>query len=127
MSKTEYFLSGYKFIVLCNGIFCQDIPSKFIKRFGNKIPEVLIYVLGNGEVIPGSYSKADKKLYGLLALFKKKLVNLFNILMFTYCGNGRFELCIFDKNRIEKTLEAREADIDDNVIIIGKQFFCYTP
>ncbi|KAK1357450.1 hypothetical protein POM88_050706 [Heracleum sosnowskyi] len=81
------------------------IPHRFIKWFGNDIPNSVTIALENGEVIQGSFSKADKKIYDMLPIIKKEYVQLFDILMFTYCGEDRFKVYVFDKSKVEKKFE----------------------
>ena len=72
---------------------------------GKKFTENIKIDLKNGEVLPGWLSKRDKKIYGLDMLVRNRIIQHFNILMFTYHGEGQFEIYIFDSSDVEKNVE----------------------
>lgn len=72
------------------------------------MPKDVSIILNNGDVLAGKISLVDKKIYGLAPLYRKQFVKMFDVLMFTYCGNGRFELSVFDKSKVERLFELPE-------------------
>lgn len=52
----------------------------------------------------GTYSESERKLFGIKDLLGVNHLEEDDILLFTYCGDGRFEVEIFDNTKVEKCL-----------------------
>lgn len=48
-------------------------------------------------------------MFGLLDMICLKNLERKDILMFTYCGDGRFDIVVFDKSKVEKFYKDSEA------------------
>lgn len=86
-------------------MFIQDIPEPFIKRFGKDIPFAVLCALKNGKMFEGRYSKSESMLYGLMDLVTYTNLDMDDALMCTYWGNGQFDIVVFDKSKIERSIE----------------------
>lgn len=85
---------------MCN----QEIPENFVKRFGDIIPSDVKVVLQNGALIQAYYSKTNRKIIGLMDLVNSNYFEKKDMLLFTYRGDGVFDIVIFDKTKVEKLL-----------------------
>lgn len=107
---------GWNFLSLSIGLMQTHggavIPETFQEMFCRQIPKVVSIILNNGDVLPGKLSLVDKRIYGLAPLYRKQFVKMFDILMFTYCGSGRFELSVFGKTKMERLFELPEISSD---------------
>ena len=90
------------------------VPESFSKRFGKLIPASVTFALKNGHILSGKYIQCETKLIGLLEMIGSDHVHRKDILLFTYQGEGRFDLVLFDKTKVEKIFER---DLDEK----GKQ------
>ncbi|KAK1369930.1 hypothetical protein POM88_036022 [Heracleum sosnowskyi] len=93
------------------------VPDSFYKRFGMVIPALITFELWNGEVYHGNYVADEKKVIGLIEIIGLKNLQKRDIMLFSYVGNGRFELVIFDKFKVEKSFAINEAQSDAEVEI----------
>lgn len=78
------------------------------------ISESVVVCLANGVEYQGRFSSEDNCIHGLVSITEDFIVEAFDILFFTYRGNGRFDLAIFNTSKVENLLE-RE------IIETGKQ------
>lgn len=72
--------------------------------FGHVMPMELKYRLKNGKVVRGSYCKRSKRLTGLEDVYLLTDLKQFEFLLFTYCGDGPFEVSAFVVSCIEKDI-----------------------
>ncbi|KAK1356566.1 hypothetical protein POM88_049822 [Heracleum sosnowskyi] len=104
---------GMKFLLSLTGRALEMgemiVPKSFYKRFVMVIPASITFELRNGEVYHGNYVADEKKVIGLKYLHRR------DTLLFTYVGNGRFELVIFDNLKVEKYFAVSEAQSDADV------------
>lgn len=80
------------------------MPDSFYKRFGELIPNAISLTLKNGDTFHGSYLANEKRMSGLLGLIQLKHLERKDLVLFTYCGAGKFDIVIFDKKKIERIL-----------------------
>lgn len=80
------------------------VPTTFIDRFGKSIPAYVICSLPNGKFVEGRYSRSKEILYGLKEIIHVAELNEDDMLLFTYWGIGKFDIVVFDKSKIEKTI-----------------------
>lgn len=72
--------------------------------FGNVIPDEVTIVLLNGSQFKGYVSKTDRRIGGLLDIIEAGYFQKRDSILFTYQGNGKFEVVVFDRSKVEKTL-----------------------
>lgn len=72
--------------------------------FGNVIPDEITIVLLNGSQFNGYVSKTDRRIGGLLDIIEAGYFQRRDSILFTYQGNGKFEVVVFDKSKVEKML-----------------------
>lgn len=105
---------GMKFLISVSGRAAEygemAIPESFYSRFGNLIPASIKFQLHNGEVFNGIYVENERKMFGLLEIIGNKELEKRENLLFTYCGNGLFQLCIFDLSKVENFFPVIEAE-----------------
>lgn len=73
------------------------MPIKFIERHGESIRGSSIVVdLGGGCVISFKFCSSTHKIYGLTRFMRKYRILCNYMLFFTYLGNSKFRLTVFD-------------------------------
>ncbi|KAK1401088.1 hypothetical protein POM88_000693 [Heracleum sosnowskyi] len=82
-----------------------EIPRRFWRRFGKGVPGSVTFDLRNGKVYSGHYLHSERKFLGLLEIITSTHLEGEEFLLFTYCGDGKFEIVVFDKSNVEKMLE----------------------
>ena len=82
-------------------------------RFRAVIPGSTKIRLVNGEHLDCQFNRKDRKLSGLLPIVEKKYIENWDILIFTYRGNGEFDLSLYDNSRMEKLLQINVVDIGE--------------
>lgn len=65
-------------------------------RYGQNIPPQVIVSLPNGQEFTGTYLPSSRSISGL------NFFQLEDIVMLSYCGDGRFEAVVFASNTMEK-------------------------
>lgn len=68
------------------------------------MPEKVTLILRNGTVFEGFTSVINKRMFGFVHLTKSEIVKNNDTLLFTYFGEGKFEVPIFQKSDIENCL-----------------------
>ncbi|KAK1367678.1 hypothetical protein POM88_033770 [Heracleum sosnowskyi] len=82
-----------------------EIPRRFWRRFGKGVPGSVTFDLRNGKVYSGHYLHSERKFLGLLEIITSTHLEGEEFLLFTYCGDGKFEIVVFNKSNVEKMLE----------------------
>lgn len=73
--------------------------------FRKVIPPYVLYALPDAKLFKGRYSKYDRKFYDLLGIVLYTNIKVGDVLMFTNCGFGQFDVVVFNESRVEKTIE----------------------
>lgn len=74
----------------------------FVKKFGNSIPYQVTFVLANGKRFEGSFDKNGMMLRGLQEVVRVTCLRLFDTVLFTYYGDGIFDVSVFNEQCVEK-------------------------
>lgn len=61
----------------------------------------------------------EKRMSGLLELIRLKRIERKDMVLFTYCGAGKFDIVIFDKKKIERI-------VTDDGANTGNYFYLHT-
>ncbi|KAK1384936.1 hypothetical protein POM88_022671 [Heracleum sosnowskyi] len=108
---------GWKFLIRAskNAIdsFEIEIPGRFVRRFGKGIPGTVSFVLRNGKNFSGQYLHNERKMLGLVEIIMYTHLEEGELCLFTYCGNGKFEIVVFDISKVEKNFEYTVTEEDD--------------
>lgn len=67
--------------------------------------------MSNGKLVYGQYSRNEGVLFNLSGIVNYGNLVQNDIVMFTYWGTGKFDVVVFDKNRVEKAITE---DVVDN-------------
>lgn len=78
--------------------------------FGKNILEAVSFSLSNNRLIDGRYLHEERQMIGLLDLVGLKFLQENDLILLTYRGFGRFDMVIFDNERVEKNLYGLEND-----------------
>ncbi|KAK1396947.1 hypothetical protein POM88_006810 [Heracleum sosnowskyi] len=109
---------GWKFLIRAskNAIdsFEIEIPGRFVRRFGKGIPGTVSFVLRNGKNFSGQYLHNERKILGLVEIIMYTHLEEGELCLFTYCGNGKFEIVVFDISKVEKNFEYTVTEDDVN-------------
>lgn len=89
-----------------------------MNTFGYAIPSNVALVLRSGKIIEAFYDKKSGILFGMQELFRQTTLSLFEILVFTYNGEGVFDVSVFSTQCVEKPLL-------DNVMNTGTLYLNY--
>ncbi|KAK1369217.1 hypothetical protein POM88_035309 [Heracleum sosnowskyi] len=76
--------------------------------FGRNIPKSVTLCLSNGRRIDCQYLHGERKVTQLLEMAELFSLLENDLLLFTYCGGGNFDVVIFDNARVEKELYVYE-------------------
>uniref|UniRef100_A0A175YKZ2 Uncharacterized protein n=1 Tax=Daucus carota subsp. sativus TaxID=79200 RepID=A0A175YKZ2_DAUCS len=79
------------------------------------IPGPFALCLANGVEYQGRFSSEDNCIHGLVSITEDFIVEAFDILFFTYRGNGRFDLAIFNTSKVENLLEREIIETDSSL------------
>lgn len=99
--------------MISNIYFHQEISKSFLNRFQNSIPPSVICSLTNEKLDKGRYSINEGLLFDLTEIVRMTKLDHDDTVLFTYCGSGHFDLVVFDRERMEKT-------VTEAVVAIGK-------
>lgn len=91
---------------------------------GHFIPEDVKYCLNNGKMVVGSYCQMQKTLHGLDDVFQFTSLQNFEVLLFTYYGEGLFDVSAFRTSCIEKQLPVVDICLR-NTVIRTHNFICF--
>lgn len=85
--------------------------------FGNVIPNDVTFVPSNGSQFNGYVSKPDRRIGGLLHVIESGYFRRRDSILFTYRGNGKFEVVVFDRSKVEKMLPTIATTAGLNLLI----------
>ncbi|KAL1806425.1 hypothetical protein ACET3Z_029493 [Daucus carota] len=109
----------WKFLAFAAGLLFLDhslpIAPGFLELFKPIIPESVVVCLANGVEYQGRFSSEDNCIHGLVSIAEDFIVEAFDILFFTYRGNGRFDLAIFNTSKVENLLEREIIETDSSL------------
>lgn len=102
-------LSIYSKIIFLSGFL--DYSGLFLCTVWNGYTSTITFELRNGEIFNGYYVANDKKIFGLLEIIGPKNLQRRENLLFTYRGDGRFAIDIFDQSKVEKYYVVAQPEI----------------
>ncbi|KAL8125123.1 hypothetical protein AgCh_012703 [Apium graveolens] len=91
-------------LVLANGHETYPIPGHFWRAFGKLLPPKVQFYMRNGSRYAGTCSKTEKKMYGFQDLVQGNGLSETEKVLFTYFGEGKLFIMIFDKSNVEAML-----------------------
>ncbi|KAK1354320.1 hypothetical protein POM88_047576 [Heracleum sosnowskyi] len=108
---------GWKFLIRASRNAIEsgeiEIPRRFVRRFGKGIPGTVSFGLRNGKNFSDQYLHNERKMVGLVEIIMYTHLEEEELCLFTYCGNGKFEIVVFDISKVEKIFEYTVTEEDD--------------
>ncbi|KAK1384285.1 hypothetical protein POM88_022020 [Heracleum sosnowskyi] len=107
---------GWKFLIRASQNAIEsgeiEIPRRFVRRFGKGIPGIVSFGLRNGKNFSGQYLHNERKMLELVQIIMYTHLEE-ELCLFTYCGNGKFEIVVFDISKAKKIFEYTVTEEDD--------------
>ncbi|KAK1388306.1 hypothetical protein POM88_016484 [Heracleum sosnowskyi] len=96
---------GWKFLIRASRNAIEygeiEIPRRFVRRFGKGIPGTVSFGLRNDKNFTGQYLHNERKMLGLVEIIMYTHLEEEELCLFTYCGDGKFEIVVFDISKVE--------------------------
>lgn len=107
----------YDFLMINMSIYFQDVPVQFSEKYGLLIPESVKYSVKNGKTFTGVYNHSKQTLYGLHNVFALLDLQQFEVLVFTYYGDGYFEVSALSSACTEKDVPSSDSQLSNTVFL----------
>lgn len=83
-------------IVKCFSIYFQRVPHVFCVKYADRIPATVKVVVRTGYCIWVDFDKVNEQFIGLRAFYKDFSIQGGHTLLFEFCGDFEFKVCIVD-------------------------------
>lgn len=78
------------------------MPIQFVEKFGDLIPSQVTFHLEDGQHVKGFFDRELKQFSGLQQVFRLTCFKPLEIVLFTYYGDGKFDVSVFGGDCVEK-------------------------